>query len=81
MDENKAFVQILALAIDDHDFRLAAAVALDDIGFDLVEIEDVDRLEDRLRAFTVDEQILVKADEVRTTGRPRFGPFVTWTTE
>jgi hypothetical protein len=81
MDENKALVHVLALASDDGEYRLAAAAALDEIGFDLVELEDVVRLADRLRSFNVDERLLTKADEVRASGQPHFAPFVTWTAE
>ena len=81
MDENKAFVHVMALASDDLDYRLAAAAALDDLGFDLLELEEIERLDDRLRSFSVDDLLLKKADEVRATGRPRFGPFITWTVE
>jgi hypothetical protein len=81
MDENKAFVHVLALASDEAEYRLVAVAALGDFGFDLVELEDIELLEHRLRSFSVDDSLLTKADEVRATGYLRFGPFITWTTE
>jgi hypothetical protein len=78
MDENEAWVQILAMGASAAEYRAAAVDALDHLGFDLQQLEDVDPLEQRLRSFAVDESLIIKAAEVRETGFARFGPFVTW---
>jgi hypothetical protein len=78
MDENDAYVQVLALASSPESFRAAVQVAINDLGFDLVDLEDSEPLADRLHSSTVHESLLVKAAEVRETGYPRFGTFSTW---
>jgi hypothetical protein len=78
MDENDAYVQTLALASGRDAFYATVRSAVNDLGFDLVELEDFEPLVDRLRRTTVDESLLTKAAEVPETGYPRFGPFVTW---
>jgi hypothetical protein len=78
MDENDAIVQTLGLASSHAEFCEVIRQAFDALGFDLVEVEDVDPLAVRLQKWTVDESLLVKAAEVEKTGFPRFGTFMTW---
>lgn len=70
-----------APAFSEEEYRLVATAALDEFGIDVVEIEDAEPLEDRLRSYTVNERLLNAAEEVRTTGQVCFGPFITWTSE
>jgi hypothetical protein len=81
MDENDAFVQVLALASSPDEYRVAVGRAFDTMGFDLLELEDIEPLAERLRHSTVDESLIAKAGEVESTGFPRFGPFVTWASD
>jgi hypothetical protein len=81
MDENDAYVQTLALASNHSEFHEAVRRAFDSLGFDLVELEDVEPLAMRLQRSTVHESLLAKAAEVQNTGFPRFGPFVTWASD
>ena len=78
MDENGAFVQVLALASNAAEFGGEVVAAFDAIGFDLAELEDAEPLAERLRKAVVADSLLAKAAEVRDTGYLRFGPFVTW---
>jgi hypothetical protein len=78
MDENGAVVQILALATRANEFRDVVRNALDELGFDLVALDDSEPLVDRRQQWTVDETLLAKAAEVRATGHARFGSFFTW---
>jgi hypothetical protein len=78
MDENDAYVQVLALVSSQDEYRAEIQHALDEMGFDLVELEDVELLSRRLRQWSVDELLLAKAREVEATGFPRFGSFHTW---
>lgn len=81
LDRNAAAVNVLALAQDAQGFTAAASGALDELGFDLVAVEDPEPLRMRLQAFTVDEGLLALAREVETTGRPKFGTFHTWVSD
>ncbi len=81
MDENDAYVQVLALASLPEAFCATVRSAFNDLGFDLMELTNFEPLVDRLRRTTVDESLLAKAAEVRETRYPRFGPFVTWLSE
>ncbi len=81
MDENDAFVSALALAYDGASFRQAIVGAFDDMGFDLIELEDAEPLSQRLAVFQMPTDILALADEVVRTGYPRFGTWYTWTSD
>ena len=81
MDENDAYVQVLALASTAAEFCSEVVAGFDAIGFDLAELEDAEPLVERRRKAVVDSSLLAKATEVRDTGNPRFGPFVAWRTD
>jgi hypothetical protein len=78
LDENDAYVQMLAWASSPDDFRFAVEQAFDEYGFDLLELEDVESLALRRQRAVVDPDLIAKAEEVKLTGFPRFGSFVTW---
>jgi hypothetical protein len=81
MDENDAYVQVLALASNHAEYRTAVEQACDALGFDLEELEDAEPLAVRLGGWSVNESLLAKASEVESTGFPRFGTFVTWASD
>ena len=78
MDRNEAFVNVLALAAHERTFTTAVRSALAKLGFDMVGLEDAEPLRSRRENWTVDQQLVDLAEEVRATGEPRFGPFYTW---
>ena len=80
MDRNQAFVHVLAMARDEETFRRLAVVALGDLGFDCVEIEEPEPLEQRRAQYHVADDLLSLASEVRTTGKPLVGKLFTWVT-
>ena len=78
MDRNQAVVNVLALCRDEREFRAAVAVALSEAGFDLVDLEDPESLEERRSKYVVDDALLALAERVMSTGSPQFGRFHTW---
>ena len=81
MDRNEAFVNVLACANDEAGFQGTVEQGLSYIGFDLVELEDSEPLHQRQENYVVDEELLALADEVRSSGSPRFGSFHTWVSD
>ena len=78
MDENDAFVPMLAWARSSAEFASEIAKAFNDYGFDVLDLESVEALSERLQHSTVEASLLEKATEVEETKLPRFGSFVTW---
>lgn len=78
MDQNEAFVNAMAMAHDEHTFTTIVRSALRKLGFDTVDLEDPEPLRLRLESWTVDQQLIELAEQVRATGEARFGPFYTW---
>lgn len=81
LDRNQAFVNALAPASDLDSFRLAVERGLDEMGFDLIALEDAESLRARQVSFQVAEDLLQLAAEVEVTGATRFGTFHTWRSE
>ena len=79
MDRNEAIVNVLAMADSPSAFHQAAESALAKIGFDLVNLEDVESLRRRREQFQVADELLALAKEVARDGVARFGAFHTWT--
>ena len=52
-----AFVPMLALALSSGDFVSMSTIQLNSYDFDVIEVEDIERYEDRLKHFEVDENI------------------------
>ncbi len=78
MDRNGAHVNVLAMAASSSGYHRAVAEALDNMGFDLVEIEDPEPLCQRRQAFEVSDDLLALANEVAQDGVTRMGTFFTW---
>jgi len=81
LDRNLAFVNAVAPAIDERDFRRSVAQALDGMGFDLMDVEDVETVEERQRQHQIDPELLRSAAEAKARQTPQFGTFHTWTSE
>jgi hypothetical protein len=78
LDRNAAFVNILALARDAHEFEAQALKLMDGAGFDIVTIEDVRPLPSSGDEAAPDAGILTLAREVVASGAARHGTFHTW---
>jgi hypothetical protein len=70
-----AFVNALAYAADDAEYRVAVEQALGDLGLTAYEFEDVEAFSERTSKWEVDEGLQCLADEVNATGAVRFGTF------
>ena len=81
MDRNGAYVNVLAMATTASEFQVAAAAALAEIGFELLDLEEPEPLARRLEVSEVDANLIALAREVECSGKARFGPFHTWTAE
>lgn len=53
-----AFVPSLALAVDESDYASKVAALLESYDFDVLGLEDVERLDERRRRFAVGKEIL-----------------------
>jgi len=78
MDRNDAFVNVLALASTQGEFADVVRDDLAQLGFDLVELEDTERLSERRKSFTVPEEINRLAGLTLATGKAQFDAFHTW---
>lgn len=77
MDRNAAFVNVVAPAIDAEDFRSHVSRSLRDLGFELLEIEDVNALEPS-ESQLLDADLAALAERAAATGEVQFGTFHTW---
>jgi hypothetical protein len=81
LDRNEAAVNVLANASDVTEFRQAVYKALDELGFDLVDLEDPAPLRARRAQFEVSSDLIALGEEVRRDGSTRFGTFHTWVSD
>ena len=81
LDSNAAFVNALAYASNEAEYRDAITDRLNAMGFDLISVEDAEPLSTRLKEHVVGKDLLELAPEVERTGVPRFGTFHTWTAD
>lgn len=79
LDRNEAYTNVVALANDEVFFRHVVADSFSRLGFDVVTLDEPEPLAQRLEAFTVSDELLRLAQEVRSSGTPRFDTFQTWT--
>jgi acetylornithine/succinyldiaminopimelate/putrescine aminotransferase len=76
-----AYVNVLAIAADERDYRAQILEALHEMGFELVELEDVELARQRSERIGIEQPLLGKMDEVQETGYARFGTFYTFEAE
>jgi hypothetical protein len=74
-----AFVNALAYAADEAEYKTAVEQALAGLGLAAHEFEDVETLSERTSKWEVDDELRLLADEVATTGDVRFGTFHNYT--
>lgn len=73
-----AFVNVVALASNASDYRESVERAVNELGLDLVDVEDAEPLSNRLKKWTVDEEIRDMAETVKRLGSVAFGTFDTY---
>ncbi len=76
-----AYVQILALAHNASTFREKATKALDALGFDAVEFEDLEDFEGRCRGGRLDPEMIRLANDAIDTGECQFATFNSYNAE
>ena len=81
MDRSEAFVNVLILADSHEDYLTKTRAHLNELGFDLVEIEDVEPFSHRARFGELEHAFLSLANDAARTKLPQLGPFHTWTSE
>jgi hypothetical protein len=77
-DAYGAYVNAIALAIDDSDFGSQVEKALGELDLELVSLEDIETLIARLSKHSIDEDLHRAAAEVKHTGSLAFGTFHTF---
>jgi hypothetical protein len=81
LDRNEAFVNAMAMARSAEDFRERVQDALRPIGFDLLELSELETLDSRLQHSTLTASLNDLAESVRLSGEVGFGTFHTWTAD
>lgn len=81
LDRNFAYAQVLTWASSEAEHRKLARRYVDELGFDLLRMGEVDSLSERLELYSVEQDLLAKANFVETTGQPAIGPLHTWIAE
>jgi len=74
-----AFVNALAYAADEAEYKRAVEQALGGLGLAAHEFEDVEMFSERTSKWEVDDELRALADEVGATGDVRFGTFHNYT--
>jgi hypothetical protein len=70
-----AYVNVLAMANGKDDYLEQVTQALDNLGFDLDGLEDLEPLADRRARFSVDQDLLDLAKQSELSGLVKFGTF------
>lgn len=81
LDRNLAYVNVLAFAHGEDEYRREATRVLNTLGFDLLSIADAESLSSRMENSGLSAPLLALAEQVLLTGSPQFGTFHTWTSE
>jgi hypothetical protein len=74
-----AFVNTLALAASRKEYRAEVTHFLEEIGFNVLKIRDIESFNERQRKYHVDDSLLRLAKEVQRTGSARYDTFFSWT--
>jgi len=77
-DADRAYVNVLALAGDESDFRAQIQDALNELDLTLIGLEDVEPMDARLSKHHVHKDLRRLAKEVQSTGSPQFDTFQTF---
>ncbi|HEV8198835.1 MAG TPA: hypothetical protein VGS03_02325 [Candidatus Polarisedimenticolia bacterium] len=74
-----AFVNFLALAADESEYREQVQAATSEAGFQAMTVEDVEPLRLRLSRANVDAELMSLAEGIEARGGFKFGTFHTFT--
>ncbi len=80
-DAKGAYVNVLASATSAAKYTTKVKGALKEIGLNLIEIDDLEPLSERLSKWTVDEEIITMAQTVRKIDSVAFGTFYEYDSE
>lgn len=81
MDRNDAFVNVMALASTLVEFTQLVRDDLAQLGFDLIELEEPERLSERRESFIIPEEIDRLAELTLATAKVQFDAFHTWASD
>jgi hypothetical protein len=81
LDRNDAFVNAVALAHTAEEFTQFVRGALSQLGFELVDLEEIEPLALRRRSFRDSEEMERLVEMVQTSGTVEFGAFHTWVSD
>lgn len=74
-DADRAYVNVLALAINGSDFRAQVREALKELRLTLIKLEDAETMKSRLSKHSVHRDLRNLAEEVELRGSPQFDIF------
>ena len=78
MDRNEAIVNVVGVSESKSAFEARVQTACDSLGFDLVELEDVESLAARAGSRGLSDLLETLAHRAEESGEIEFGPFHTW---
>lgn len=76
-----AVAYVLAMAENEGGYLSELRAALEHYGLELVSVEELEPLEERMKRKSLSDALLAKADEVKETGKLRFGEFHVYESE
>ncbi|MFN8166798.1 MAG: hypothetical protein U0X76_11700 [Bacteroidia bacterium] len=77
-DSRAAYVNILAIATSMNDYHIKAKDAIEKLGLECIEIEEIENLLERSKNYRLKNSIIYLANEVIKTGLVQFGNFHTF---
>ncbi len=75
---DQAYANVVALAVDKRDLRMQIRKALDELGLNLIKLEDAEPMAMRLTKHSVHKKLHGLADEVKRDRSVRFDVFQTF---
>ena len=81
LDRNDAFVNAVALAQTAEEFAQLVRGALSQLGFELVELEEIEPLALRRLSFAIPEEMERLAEIAQNSVTVEFGAFHTWVSD
>lgn len=81
LDRNDAFVNVVALAHTAEEFTQLVRGALSQLGFELVDLEEIEPLALRRLSFAIPEEMERLAEIARGSATVEFGAFHTWVSD
>jgi hypothetical protein len=81
LDRNDAFVNAVALAHTAEEFTELVRGALSRLGFDLVDLEEIEPLAHRRLSYAIPEEMERLAEMTQISATIQFGAFHTWVSD